>query len=102
MTIIEVNKDNFDKEVLESENQVLADFNANWCGPCRMMAPIVEEVAKNNTTCKFYKLDVDEAESIARKYGIMSIPTLLLFEEGTLVQKNVGFMSKEDLESFVK
>ncbi|MBR3210607.1 MAG: thioredoxin [Bacilli bacterium] len=100
MEVIELKEKDFYEKV--EKGKVLVDCYATWCGPCKMLAPIVEEVAKENTSCKFYKLDVDEAENIAKEYGIMSIPTLLLFEDGKLIQKHVGFLSKDDLESFVK
>ena len=98
--IIEGNNDNFEKEVLNGK--VLVDFNATWCGPCRMLSPIIDELAGEVTDYKFYKLDVDENEELSRKYGIMSIPTLLIFENGELKQTLVGFKSKAELKEILK
>ena len=83
------------------EGKVLVDCFAAWCGPCKMLGPIIEEVAREITNCKIYKLDVDNAPNISKEYGIMSIPTLLLFEDGQLVKQNVGFISKDDLINFI-
>ena len=83
------------------EGKVLVDCFATWCGPCKMLSPIIEEVANEINDCSFYKLDVDEAENISKQYGIMSIPTLLLFKDGKLVNQTVGFKSKEELISFI-
>ena len=80
------------------EGKVLIDCYATWCGPCRMLAPIIEELSSEITEYKFYKLDVDNNEDIARQFGIMSIPTLLIFDQGELKQKLVGLMSKEELK----
>lgn len=96
-------------EILENEFQekissgkVLVDCFATWCGPCRMLSPIIDELAKEIDTYTFYKLDVDKNENIARQYGIMSIPTLLVFENGELKQTLVGFKSKEELKEILK
>ncbi len=91
----EVNVKNFD-EVIKSGN-VLVDCYAPWCGPCRMLGPVIEEVAKEVNNYKFYKLNVDDAEDIAMRYGIMSIPTILIFKDGNLVNTSVGFKSKSEL-----
>ena len=96
----EINEQEF-KEVTGT-GKVLVDCFATWCGPCRMLAPIVEEVASSNKEWSFYKMDVDKNESIAREYMIMSIPTLMLFEDGKLKNKIVGFRTKEELEEILK
>lgn len=83
------------------EGKVLIDCFANWCGPCRMLGPILEELSNEVSDYKFYKLDVDEAEDIARQFGIMSIPTMLIFENGELKQKLVGLMSKEEIKKVI-
>lgn len=80
------------------EGKVLIDCYATWCGPCRMLGPILEELSNEITDYKFYKLDVDKNEDLARQFGIMSIPTMLIFENGNLNQKLVGLMSKEELK----
>ncbi len=90
--------DNWESEVLKSENIVLVDFWAPWCGPCRMIAPIVEELAGEFAgKVVIGKLNVDEQGEIGTKYGIMSIPSLLLFKNGEIVEKIVGFRAKQDL-----
>ena len=97
----EIAQEEFNSIVKNSTGKVLVDCYAEWCGPCRMLSPIVDEVAEEVNSCTFYKLNVDEAEEISTEYQIMSIPTLLLFENGELKNKSVGFMSKEDLKRFV-
>lgn len=90
---------NFDTEVLKSNIPVLVDFYATWCGPCQQQAPIIEELTREyDGKVKIGKLDVDEAGKIAEKYRIMSIPTLLLFNNGEPVQSMTGFQSKEKLK----
>ena len=98
MEIVHLEKDNF-KELIKKEDKVLIDFFANWCGPCKMLGPILEQ-AKGEI--KVIKVDVDKFEEIAREYGVMSIPTLVLLEKGKEVKRNVGFMDKASLEKFVK
>ncbi len=97
----EINQEEFDSLVKGSTGKVLVDCFAEWCGPCKMLSPIVDELAEEIDSCTFYKLNVDNGENGAMEYGIMSIPTLLLFENGELKNKTVGFMSKEDLKQFI-
>lgn len=82
-------------------NKVLIDCYAPWCGPCKMLSPIIDKVSEENETYEFYKLNVDNAQDIAMEYGIMSIPTLLIFEKGEKKNQFVGFMSKEELENIL-
>lgn len=98
MKPIIVTDDNFDQEVLQAEGKVLVDMWAPWCGPCRMMAPVVDEIAAEyEGTLKVCKLDVDENPETAARYGVMSIPTLLVFENGQVVNKLIGFRPKRDI-----
>jgi thioredoxin 1 len=95
-----VSDNDFSKEVLEADKAVLVDFWATWCGPCRMIAPIVEELAKDHEDkLKVVKLDVDANTITAQKYGVMSIPTLILFKGGQPAERLVGYMPKAQLES---
>ncbi len=95
---MKITTENFEKEVLNSEVPVLVDFFATWCGPCKMMSPIVEELAKEmKGKAKVYKVDTDEEQNLAIKYGIMSIPTFIVFRNGEPVGKAVGMRDKEEL-----
>lgn len=86
---------NFETEVLKSEKPVLIDFWASWCGPCKMMAPVIDQVAEQTDRAVVGKVNVDEETALAEKYGIMSIPTLVLIKNGIVVEKVVGLQSKE-------
>lgn len=101
MKVEEITEKNFN-DIIKSSDKVLVDCYATWCGPCKMLSPIIDEVAKDNQKVKFYKIDIDQAEKIALDYNIMSIPTLLLFKEGELEKTSIGFIAKEELEEFIK
>jgi len=95
-----VTDNSFQTDVLQSSEPVLVDFWATWCQPCRMVAPVVEEIATENTgKLKVFKLDVDENQNTAMQYGVSSIPTLILFKDGQPVERVVGFSPKERLMS---
>ena len=94
MAVITITKENFAQEVLQSEKPVLLDFWASWCGPCRMLSPVVDEVAEERTDVKVGKVNVDEQPELAGEFGVMSIPTLLVFEQGQLVRQAVGARPK--------
>ena len=94
MSVITVNQDNFEQEVLQSEKRVLLDFYADWCGPCRILSPIVEEIAREHPEYKVCKLNVDEETLLAGAFDVMSIPMLLVFEKGKVVAKSLGAKPK--------
>ena len=100
--VITLTNDNFEREVLQAKGKVLVDFWADWCGPCKMLSPLVDEIAGEMAgKVKVGKLNVDEARLIASRYGVMSIPTLILFEDGKLVNQSVGFINKQQIAAFV-
>ena len=101
MSVIECNKDSFEKEVLNTKERVLVDFNATWCGPCRMLGPVIDELSEERDDIKFVSIDVDEEEDLASEYEVSSIPCIVLFENGKEVNRSVGFLPKEELEEFI-
>ena len=96
MAVITVTKDNFSEKVLQAPNKVLLDFWATWCGPCRMVAPIVEEIAQEHPDITVGKINVDEEMELAVQFGIASIPTLAVMENGQMVNKSIGYAPKAD------
>ena len=94
MAVIKLTTENFENEVLKSDCPVLVDFWASWCGPCRMLSPIVDEIANERTDIKVGKINVDEEEALAAKFGIMSIPTLIVFKNGAAVRQGVCVQPK--------
>ena len=102
MEVKKVTSANFEEEVLNSDKTVLIDFYADWCGPCKAYSPIVEAVANENEDIKVVKIDVDNAQDLAIKYQVMSIPTTVVIKDGKEVNRAVGMMSKSDLVEMVK
>lgn len=102
MNIMKVTDENFEQEVLNSNIPVLVDFYADWCGPCKMLSPIVDEVAKENDDIKVVKVNVDESQNTAIKYQIMSIPTLVVIKNGNEVNRSVGLIDKQEIVNLVK
>ncbi|MBQ3469318.1 MAG: thioredoxin [Bacilli bacterium] len=99
--MIPVTKDTFEKEVLKRKGKVLVDFNASWCGPCRMLQPVLEELEKENKNCTFASINVDDNEELSQECGVMSIPCLVLFEDGKEIDRSVGFKSLEELKEMI-
>ena len=102
MDIIRIKEEEFEEKVLKNSKKVLVDFYADWCGPCRMLSPIIEEIAKENDEYEFVKVNVDDCPEVSRKYGVMSIPTLIVFENGVEKKKTLGFHSLDEVKGFLK
>ena len=101
MKVLHVNKDNFHKEVLNSDKPVLLDFFASWCGPCKMVGPILDEIAKEREDIKVCKVDIDEQPELASRYRIMSVPTLMVLKEGRSVEQSIGARPKHQILAMV-
>ena len=102
MSYLHITKENFEELVLKADKKVLLDFWATWCGPCKMIAPIVEEIAEENEHIILAKVDVDQEPELAIRYGISSIPTLLVFENGEKKAQMVGFRPKADILKLIE
>ena len=97
------NEENFENEVLKSDKTTIVDFYADWCGPCKMMSPVIDKIAKEKSeTIKVGKVNVDDNQNLAIKYNIMSIPTILIFKNGNVVKSFIGVTSKEEIENIIK
>ena len=102
MSIINLTKDSYHNEVMETEKVVVIDFWATWCGPCKMMAPVVEEVAKDYPDVKVCKVNVDEEPDLSNAFKIVSIPTIVVIKNGEIIDSVVGYRPKEDIEKIIK
>ena len=101
MSVITVTSDNFEKEVMQSQVPVLIDFWAAWCGPCRMLSPVVDEIANEVAEKKVCKVNVDEQPELAQRFGVMSIPTLVVMKNGQIIKKSVGVQPKASVLSML-
>ncbi len=101
MAVISVTTDSFEQEVLKAEQTVMVDFWAAWCGPCKMLSPIVDQIAEEHPEIKVCKVNIDEEPSLAIDYKVMSIPTLLVFKNGEKVNMSIGVQSKSDIEAML-
>jgi len=101
MKALHVNKDNFHKEVLNSDKPVLLDFFASWCGPCKMVAPILDEIAQEREDIKVCKVDIDEQPELASRYRIMSVPTLMVLKNGQIMEQSIGARPKHQILAMV-
>lgn len=102
MEILKVNSENFEEEVLNSKNTVLVDFYADWCGPCKMLSPVIDQIAEENQDIKVVKVNVDNAQDLAMKYQVMSIPTLVVIKEGKEINRSVGLRDKSEIINMIK
>lgn len=101
MSVIKVTSENFEDEVIKSNGTVLADFNADWCGPCKMLAPFLNEFAEENQNIKVVSINIDEEDDLAEEYDVSSIPCLVVFKDGVEFDRSVGFRQKEDIKELV-
>lgn len=102
MSVLQITKNNFDTEVMNSEKPVLIDFWASWCGPCKMLSPVVDEISEETTDVKVGKVNVDEQPELARQFGVMSIPTLVLIKDGKVAEQSVGVKPKDTILKMIK
>lgn len=102
MAVTKLTNETFEQEALKGDKPVLVDFYADWCGPCKMLSPVVDEIAEENDDVKVCKLNVDDASDIAARYGVMSIPTLIVFKSGEAVSRTVGVQSKQTILDMLK
>ena len=101
MAVVEITKDNFESEVLNSDKPVLVDFNAGWCGPCKMLKPIIDELAESRSDVKFASVNIDDEDILAEDYDVYSIPCLVVFKGGKEVKRSVGLLPKAEVEKLI-
>lgn len=97
MAVVNITKDNFDEEILQSDKTVLVDFWAGWCGPCKMLGPIVDQIAEEHPEIKVGKVNIDEQMDLAQQYKVVNIPTLLVFKNGEVANQSIGVISKTEI-----
>ena len=97
MAVIKVTQENFEQNVLQSDVPVLVDFNADWCGPCQMLKPVLDELAESTENVKFASVNIDDEDELAEEYGVSSIPCLVLFKNGTEAARSIGFQPKDSI-----
>lgn len=102
MSVVKVTLDNFDQEVLNSNVPVLVDFWAEWCGPCKMLSPVVDKIAESADGFKVAKVNVDDEAGLAMRYQVVSIPTLIVFKDGKEAKRNVGVITEEEILSLIR
>ena len=102
MAVMEITKDNFEAEVLKSEVPVLADFNADWCGPCKSIRPMLDELAKENTSYKIVSINIDDEDELAEDYDVASIPCLVVFKDGKEVNRSIGLIPKDAIAALME
>ena len=102
MTLTHLSKDTFDQAANAGDDLVVVDFFATWCGPCKMLAPVVERMADNHKNVHFYKVDIDEENDLASRFQIMSVPTLLYLKKGQVLNKSIGLVSPNEIESTIR
>ncbi len=100
-SVLNINKDNFEREVMESKQPVLLDFYAPWCGPCRMVAPAMEEIANEREDIKVGKVDIEDQKELADRFGVLSVPALVVMKDGKIINRAIGARPKEDILSLV-
>ena len=101
MSVIKITSENFEDEVIKFNGTVLADFNADWCGPCRMLAPVIDEFSEENKNVKVVSVNIDEEDDLAEEYDVSSIPCLVVFKDGVEFDRSIGFRQKEDIKELV-
>ena len=101
-TVLHINDDQFEHEVIGSDRPVFVDFWAPWCGPCRMVGPFIDELAEEMPNVKFVKIDIDKNTEVAAKLGVMSIPNMIVFKDGNIVNRQIGGLPKNELKAFIE
>ena len=101
MKVLEINEDNFNEEVINSKTKVLVDFNAEWCGPCKMLAPVLDKLAEENENIKVVSVNVDNNSDLAKQYDVFSIPCLVVIKDGQEINRSVGLISRTELDELI-